>query len=175
MVGPALHNNVARLEVDLGIVEKQVNLPRNNRGVIDRPRAVHARLARIFRRRAFRGKTQLPVELKPGLGIGLNPLLRLKLDHSKDGTVSGRHNSNFLIPRVALLGQSGGSGIGYPQKAVGDTHLRLSMNAWSLSVHGEDSLSVFVFPGDNTPNHRAHRYSPKDSFPAARRPAETTN
>src|SRR5258708_6327116 len=52
VVRPPLHQHVARLEMNLRIVEQHVDLARDHDGVVDALRAVHARVARVARARS---------------------------------------------------------------------------------------------------------------------------
>src|SRR4051794_6603234 len=164
MVGAALHQHVAGLQVDVSVVHHHGDLAGKHDRVVDRLGAVHERMAaalaesrRLFiaqrREGAARG---LRIHLPDVLGFG-----REMID-AQHGAMLLRH-----LPARAerrLIGDrhdARGRLAGAPD--VGRVPLRIDsvdVNERRRTIRNDDRLTVLVMPGDDAPNLLDHRCSP---------------
>src|SRR5579862_246121 len=95
MICPALHQDIARFQVHLRIVEEHVDLAGQDNGVVDRSGAVHARIAWVFSGGPFGREAEALDDSQSGFVVGDNFLLRGEFDYSKDSAAWGRSDSDF--------------------------------------------------------------------------------
>ena len=93
---------------------------------------------------------------EPGLVVGLHFAFRGKLDHAEDRAAGRRHDADFLIGRVFLIGKIGRSGVRHPKKSVGNTQLLSPVNSCGHGIDHRDGLAGCVFSGNDTTDGRRH-------------------
>ena len=112
VIGALLHQDVAGLDMDLGVVEQHVDLAVEHDGVIDGAGAVGVLVPRIaLRRRIDAHVDQDLVMIDGAVAAGRR---RREIDDAEDGAVGGRRHADLGLGAVGRARHVDGKLAGHP-------------------------------------------------------------